>query len=144
MEWKHIDSFVKKRFQLQQSVKKVMLTVFWGIKGLITIDFFEKYTNVNNASYCQLLKQNSLFSLNDRCVGVCVCIYIYIYIYIYIVTWMPDYYFNDNPCKMFIKRVSMLNENCDIFCFHWDVQHILFHLKIYSNVECYFIQVKSV
>ena len=33
MEWKH---------QVQLSVKKVMLTFFWDIKGLITIDFLEK------------------------------------------------------------------------------------------------------
>ena len=46
MEWKHTDSPVKKkRFQVQWSVKKVMLTVFWDMKGRITIDFLEKKLN---------------------------------------------------------------------------------------------------
>ena len=34
------DSPVKTKFQAQQSVKKVMLTDFWDMKGPITIDFF--------------------------------------------------------------------------------------------------------
>ena len=32
----------KRKFQVQQSVKKVRLIVFWDMKELITIDFFEK------------------------------------------------------------------------------------------------------
>ena len=36
MKWKHTDSLVKKKFRVQQSVKKVMLTIFWDTKGLIT------------------------------------------------------------------------------------------------------------
>ena len=42
-----------------------MLTVFLDMKGLITIDFFEKDATLNSASYCQLLWQNSPFLLND-------------------------------------------------------------------------------
>ena len=34
------DSLVKKKFQAQWSVKKVMLAVFWDIKEPIIIDFF--------------------------------------------------------------------------------------------------------
>ena len=41
-EWKHIDFSVKKKFQIQQSVKKVIITVFWDRKGTITIDFHLK------------------------------------------------------------------------------------------------------
>ena len=33
---------VKKTFWAQQSVKKVMLTIFWDMKGTIAIDFLEK------------------------------------------------------------------------------------------------------
>ena len=36
---------------IQQSVKKVMLTVFLDMKGPIPIDFLEKGATVNNASY---------------------------------------------------------------------------------------------
>ena len=35
------------------------------MKGPITIDFFEKGASVNSASYCQLLRQNSPYLLND-------------------------------------------------------------------------------
>ena len=38
MEWKHADSLVKKKFQVQWSVKKVMLTAFKNMKGPIIID----------------------------------------------------------------------------------------------------------
>ena len=38
MEWKHSDSPVKKKFWAQLLIKKVMLTVFWDIKGIITND----------------------------------------------------------------------------------------------------------
>ena len=46
----------KKKFHAQQLTKNVMLTVFWDLKGPITIDFLEKGTTVNSASYCQVLK----------------------------------------------------------------------------------------
>ena len=54
IEWKHIDSPVKNKFWVQQSVKKVMLTVFWNMKGPITL---EKGATVNSASYYHLLSQ---------------------------------------------------------------------------------------
>ena len=64
-EWKHINSLVKTKFRVQQAVKKAMLTVFWGMKGPIIIDFFEKAATVNNVFFCQIQKQNSPFLLND-------------------------------------------------------------------------------
>ena len=48
-----------------RSVKKVMLTVFWNIKGRITINFLEKGATVNSASCCLFYNQNSPDSLND-------------------------------------------------------------------------------
>ena len=48
----------------QQSVKKVMLTVFWDQKGRIP-DFIEEEATVNRASFCQRLGQNSHYQLND-------------------------------------------------------------------------------
>ena len=47
MEWKHSDSPVKKTFQVQHSVKKVMLTVSLGTKGHMSFYFF-----ANSVSYC--------------------------------------------------------------------------------------------
>ena len=51
-------------FQVLKSVKKVILTVFWQMKGPITIDFLEKGASINSTSYCQLL-QHSPYLLND-------------------------------------------------------------------------------
>ena len=56
MEWKHSDSPVKKMFRVQQSVKEVTLTVFWAMKGLISIDFLVKGATVKSSSYCQFTK----------------------------------------------------------------------------------------
>ena len=59
-------SSVNKKFRAQQSIKEVMLIVFWDMKQLITIDFLEKSATVNCTSYYQLLRQNLPYSLNDR------------------------------------------------------------------------------
>ena len=50
---------------MQQSEKKVMLTIFWDMKGPTIIDFLEKGGTVNSDSHHQLLKQNQLYLLND-------------------------------------------------------------------------------
>ena len=42
MEMKYTDSPKKKTIRAQLSIKKVMLIVFWDVKGPITIDFLEK------------------------------------------------------------------------------------------------------
>ena len=52
---KHWLSGKKKRFQAPQLVKEIMLIVFWDMKEGFTINFLEKDTVVNCASYCQLL-----------------------------------------------------------------------------------------
>ena len=66
----NMDSLIKKKFQAQQSVKKVMLTVFWNMNRPITTDLFEKAGIVNGAFYCQLLRQNSSNLLNDLCTSI--------------------------------------------------------------------------
>ena len=68
MVWKRTVSPVKKKFCVQWSVKKVMLTVFWDVKGLITFDFLENDATANSFSYCQLLWQNNPHLLNDPCI----------------------------------------------------------------------------
>ena len=50
MELKYTNSPVKKKFPAQQLIKKVMQTVFWDMKGTITIDFLEKDATANNTS----------------------------------------------------------------------------------------------
>ena len=59
-----LDSPVKKLFQSQLSVKKVMLAVFKDMKGHISMDFLEKGTTINNASYCRNIWQNSPYFWN--------------------------------------------------------------------------------
>ena len=44
----------RKKFLVPQSVKKIMLTVFWQMKGSMTIDFLIKGSSVNSAFYCQI------------------------------------------------------------------------------------------
>ena len=61
-------------FRVQQSVKKVLLTVLWDMKKLNTIDFLKKSVTANNAPSCHLRWYYSSYILNDF------CIYIYIYI----------------------------------------------------------------
>ena len=57
---------VKKKW----SVKKVILRLLWVIKELIIIDFLEEGTTINSADYCQILRQHSLYLLNDPRVSV--------------------------------------------------------------------------
>ena len=42
-----------------------MLTMFWDMKGIITINFLEKGAIVNTASYRQFLGQNSPYLFNN-------------------------------------------------------------------------------
>ena len=51
--WKgNTNSHVKKKFWVQQLMKKVMLTGFWKMKGSINIDFLEEGASVNSGSSC--------------------------------------------------------------------------------------------
>ena len=76
MGLKHVDFPLKKTFLSRLSVKKVMLTVVWDTKRIITIYFHNKGASVDCATYCQRIGQNSPYLFNDP------SIYIYIYIYI--------------------------------------------------------------
>ena len=67
MNWKpNTDFSVKKKFWMKGLVKKVMLTVFYDIKGSITIDFLKKCATVNSILYYQLLMQNSPYLSNNH------------------------------------------------------------------------------
>ena len=47
----------KEKLITQRSEKKAMLTVFWNIKGPITVDFLEKRATFNSTPYYQILRQ---------------------------------------------------------------------------------------
>ena len=70
MEEKHFNFPVTKKFQVQRSIKNVILTVFLDMKGTIAIDFLEKVAIVNSTSYCELLRENIPYLLNDLCIYV--------------------------------------------------------------------------
>lgn len=55
MEWKHAGSPVKKKFKVCQSARKVLLTVFWDMHGVLLVDFAEHGTTVNAAAYIKTL-----------------------------------------------------------------------------------------
>ena len=69
MERKDTDSPVKKKFRAQQSVKKIMMAVFWDMKGPVIIDFLEG-TIVHCPSDCQFVRQNSPYLLNVCLFGI--------------------------------------------------------------------------
>ena len=71
---KNNDFQVKKTFLVLWSAKKVMLTVTRDMKEPMTHDFLKEGATVYRAFYCQLVKQNLPYLLNDP--------HIYIYIYI--------------------------------------------------------------
>ena len=60
-EQKHTESSVNKKFRMQQSVKYVILALYWNMKGSINSKFLEKGTSENNALCCQNLWQCSTY-----------------------------------------------------------------------------------
>jgi hypothetical protein len=56
MEWKHPGSPRLKKFNMVKSADKVMAKVFWDSKGVLLVDFMEKGTTINAASYCATLE----------------------------------------------------------------------------------------
>ena len=49
---------------------KVMLTAIWGKKEYVAQQSLEKEATINNASYYQIRKQNSLYLLTDTRVNI--------------------------------------------------------------------------
>ena len=56
------NSDAKNKFE---SLNKVMLIDFWGMKANVIVDFLEKDATVISASYCRLFRQNSPLLLNN-------------------------------------------------------------------------------
>ncbi|GFR75422.1 histone-lysine N-methyltransferase SETMAR [Elysia marginata] len=55
MTWKHPSSPVTKKFKVQRSTAKVMVTVFWDAKGVILLDIMPQGQCINAAQYCSTL-----------------------------------------------------------------------------------------
>ena len=56
MQWKHVTSPSKRKFKSERAVGKVILAVFWDMKGPVTISFLPKGSPVNAENYCELLE----------------------------------------------------------------------------------------
>jgi hypothetical protein len=48
MAWKRLTSTVAKKFKIQPSVGKIMLTLFWNMEGAILVHFTPKGETVNS------------------------------------------------------------------------------------------------
>lgn len=57
MEWHRKGEPAPKKAKVNQSVKKLMATIFWDCEGILLIDFKERNTVVNAAYYSDLLRQ---------------------------------------------------------------------------------------
>jgi len=57
MEWHHLSSPAKKKFNLRTSVGKVMAGIFWDSEGLLLVEFLEVDTTINSKQYGQTLKK---------------------------------------------------------------------------------------
>ena len=55
MQWKHLSSPASKKFKIQASAGKVMLTIFWNVNGPILVHFQEKGQTVTSARYSEML-----------------------------------------------------------------------------------------
>ena len=66
LEWKHPSSPVKKKFKIQLSAGKVMLTIFLDSEGPISEDFLEKERTINSARYCDLLAKSLKSAIHTK------------------------------------------------------------------------------
>ena len=57
IEWRHVNSQLKKKFKTLPSAGKVMCTVFWERKGVMLLDFLEWGQNINSDSYIAMLSK---------------------------------------------------------------------------------------
>jgi hypothetical protein len=55
MQWKYLSSAAKK-FKMQPSAGKLMLTIFWDSQGPVLETYLERGTTVTSATYCDVLQ----------------------------------------------------------------------------------------
>jgi hypothetical protein len=65
MTWKHPNSETIKKFKIEPSAKKTMVTVFLDCEGLLLCKFLPPKTTINSDKYCETSK-NCVKPLNKR------------------------------------------------------------------------------
>jgi len=57
-QWKHKESPTPTKLKVVPSVSKVMVTMFWDMRGVLLVEFQEHGRTVNASSYCSLLERH--------------------------------------------------------------------------------------
>jgi len=57
MEWRHSGSPRQKKFRMQKSAGKVLVSIFWDHGGILLIDYLPKDQTINAEYYSSLLVQ---------------------------------------------------------------------------------------
>jgi len=65
-QWKHPSSPVAKKFKMQPSAGKLMLTVFWDSQGPLIETYQERGTTVTSAMYCDMLQRELKPSIRSK------------------------------------------------------------------------------
>jgi len=57
MEWRHSGSSHLKKFRVQKSARKVLVSIFWDQDGILPIDYLPKGQTINAEYYSSMLVQ---------------------------------------------------------------------------------------
>jgi hypothetical protein len=69
MQWKHQSSPANKKFKIQASAGKVMLTI-WDVNGPVLVHFQEKSQTVTSARYSDMLVNELKPTIQSKCRGL--------------------------------------------------------------------------
>ena len=116
------DSPVNKKFWALLSLKKVLMTVFWGMKGVITIDFVEKGLTVISALYYLFTTYTKfpywMTRIFDIIYLICISYYLYLNMWLLFIIFLSMWVSSDNDSEIFFK--THLNTFCfNFFRFRW-------------------------
>ena len=56
MEYRHKTSPSPRKFKVISSARKVLLTIFWGMKGVVHIEFLKRGHTVNSEKYISTIR----------------------------------------------------------------------------------------